>query len=524
MIHRKGKIWLLLLVVMMLALSACSAGGKGASSGEAGSPKPAGNTDSAKNKPLDPVTLKIMIPGDKPKSMDAVIAEAEKRMAGTLNVKLDVQFIPWSDLAQKTQLVLSTAQDVDLIFDAPWLHLNQMVESYEPLEKLLDQYGSDILKTRPENMWEANKINGKIVGIPLGAFQSGTPSSNHTYLVRKDIREKLGIAPIQSYDDLVKFMYAVKEKEPSMIPFSTSNSAASMSEATFRFQYDYETHIRPTHALGQSHVLHYKNNDGKVYNLFDKMDPTFWAYVTNARKLYQDKIIDPDIMATKGAHQLLKAGKQAVASIPDFGVPSDIQAELAKAVPGAKLEAVTFYQFEAGKNISNFVQGNFLCVPVASKNKERAIQFLNWANQKENYELLAYGIKGVDWEEAGDKLYKPLGDGYRWFPYAWIWNPTHDRLNAAQGEDAIKANQFIMKSENFTADILTGFSFDSTPVANELAQYNSLEAKYYIILVNGVADQDRAWNDFKGEAAPSVKKIQEELEKQIAAFLAKAKK
>lgn len=518
--HRMGKAWLLL-VVLMLVLSACAAdqGGGSASSGETS--KPAEDPGAAENEPLEPVTLKIMIPGDRPKSMDAVVAEAEKRMAGTLNVKLDVQFIPWSDIDQKTKLVLSTGQEADLIFDAPWLHLNEMVEFYEPLDQLLQQYGPDVLNTRPANMWEANKISGNIVGIPLGAFQSGTPSSNHTYLVRKDIREKLGIAPIRSYEDLVKFMYAVKEKEPSIIPFSTSNSAASMSEATFRFQYDYETHLRTTHALGQSLVLHYKNNDGKVYNLFDEMDPKFWEYVTNARTLYLDKIIDPDMMATKGNHQLLKAGKQAVGSIPDFGVPTDIQAELEKNVPGAVLEAVTFYQFEPGKNISNFVQGNFICVPVASKNKERAIQFLNWAHQKENYELLAYGIQGVDWEEAGDKLYKPLGDGYRWFPYAWIWNPTHDRLNASQGEDAIKANQFIMNGDNFVADILTGFSFDSTPVANELAQYNSLEAKYYIILVNGVGDPDQVWNDFKGEAASYVKKIQQELEKQISEFLAK---
>ncbi|WP_224724912.1 extracellular solute-binding protein [Paenibacillus vietnamensis] len=466
------------------------------------------------------VTLHIVLPGSRPERMDAVIAEAERRMKNSLNVKLDIEFVAWPDLAQKTELLLTTGAEVDLIFDAPWLHLNRMAGAgyYEPLERLLQQYGSELVRTRPETMWEANKIDGRIMAIPLGAYQSGTPSSNHSYLVRRDLREKLGIPPISSYEELVAFEYAVKESFPGMVPFS-SNTAGDSGEASIRLRFDYDTHIRSTHALGQSAVLYYKNNDGKVYNLFDRMEPLFWEYVLHARKLYLDGIIDPDIMATRSDYDLLTKGGQAVSTSNDFGVPSQLQRQLEANVPGAKLEAVTFYRFTPGSNVSNFVQGNFIAVPASSRKKEKAVAFLNWANRKDNYDLLAYGIEGEDWEDAGEGLYMPIGTGYSWFPYAWIWNPAHDRLNVSQDADSIRANRFIKDGGHFKRDRLTGFSFDSSPVASELLQYQRLENRYYSVLVNGAAEPEQLWAAFKSEAGLYAKRIQTELQRQIDEFL-----
>ena len=60
---------------------------------------------------LDPVTLKIVLPGDRPADMDKVIQEAEKRMADTINVKLDIGIVPFSDLAQKTQVMLASGEE-----------------------------------------------------------------------------------------------------------------------------------------------------------------------------------------------------------------------------------------------------------------------------------------------------------------------------------------------------------------------------------------------------------------------------
>ncbi|MFC5649155.1 hypothetical protein ACFPYJ_08430 [Paenibacillus solisilvae] len=40
---------------------------------------------------------------------------------------------------------------------------------------------------------------------------------------------------------------------------------------------------------------------------------------------------------------------------------------------------------------------NFIAIPKASKNKERAMMFLDWVNaNEENYTLVEHGVEGTD--------------------------------------------------------------------------------------------------------------------------------
>ncbi|MDI4648352.1 extracellular solute-binding protein [Cohnella hashimotonis] len=525
---RKSLTALMIASAFAATLAGCSSKANESDTGNAGnasSSAPASSaaaSEGSKATKLDPVTLKIVMPGDRPADMDVIIKEAEKRMADNINVKLDLVFVPWSDLAQKTQVMLASGENVDLIFDAPWLHMEQMISAgyYEPMDDLLQQYGQDAIKVRSQQMFDANKFQGKIYGLPLG----NTHLAGRTYLVRKDLREKYGLQPIKTYDELIQYAYKVKENEKDVIPLLAYGQGASTDQAwgAFREYMEYPQYIR-SDALGQSLVLYYKNNDGKVYNLFDEMEPTIWSWIQDARKLYTDGLIHPDVLALKDIDSVINSGKVGAAVYNEFGVPSSLNTALAKNVPGAELEAVTFVKMEKGANITNFKQANFQAIPKVSKNKERAMMFLNWTAQKENYDLLAYGIEGKNYEAVGDDQYKQIGTDYSYFPYAWVWNPTTDRLNAGFDEETIKHYQFNKDAANLTPSILTGFSFDPTPVMNEISLYNATEAKYYNSLFDGVTDPDSTWASLKKEGAANAKKIQVELQKQIDAFLAQKK-
>jgi putative aldouronate transport system substrate-binding protein len=494
----KGMLAFCLAMTLVLLAAACS------------SQQEAEKQDAGKAFKSEPVTLKIMVPGDRPADLDEVLQEAEKRMADTINVKLDLVFVPWSDLGQKTQVTLSSGEDIDLIFDAPWLHMNQMIAGgyYEPLDNLLKEYGSTIMDTRPEAMWEANKFEGKVYGIPLGAYQL----QGKGYLVRKDLREKAGLPPIKTYEDLVNYMYKVKESENGIIPFTPQ----WLNPVFHKLKFDYETQIKDTELFTgiPYFTLYFQNNDGKVHNMFEEKSEVYWNAVKEARKLYEDGIIHPDIMAVKSDKDLFKGGKTAVIPINDFGVPTDIDTALKQNIPGAEAEFVTFFD-DSKKMISNFKQYNFISLSVNSKNKEKAIQFLDWANKKENYDLLAYGIEGKHWEAVGENMYKSLNTNYTWFPYVWIWNPVNDRLDATQPEEINKWNQWAKEADNFEKDVLTGFNFNSEPVANEIAQLNAGQN----LIEFGAVEPEKAWEDYKAKSEPLIKKIQEEMQKQIDEFL-----
>lgn len=467
-------------------------------------------------------SLKIVLPSARPAGMDQVVAEAEKRMAAEgLNLKLDITFVPWSDLGQKTQVMLASGESVDLIFDAPWLHLPQMVARgyYEDLGPLLAKNGSHILKAIPKALFDANTYDGVVAALPLtNAYLSG-----RQFLVRKDIREKLGVAPIKSWDELVKFAYLVKQKMPGMVPFESIGGGGGYNWVIPYTCLDTKNRITSIQGTN-NYTLYLKNNDGKVYDFFDTKEPFLYDALKQARKFYKDGIIDPDILSVTNGTAAIESGKYAIVAFNDFGVPVQNEANLEKNVPGAAYEMATFWSTKPGDYVSDFKAWNFIAVPKVSKNKELAIKFLDWVmSSQDNYDLLAYGIKGKDWEAVGDRGYKAMGSDYSWFPFAWIWNTTYDRISAATSQE-MELNKFLRSASNFTPSKLLGFTWNPDPVANEVSRLAALESKYWPILTQGVADTDSTFDSFKKEAGDAAKKIQAEYQRQVDAFLSAKKK
>jgi putative aldouronate transport system substrate-binding protein len=122
---------------------------------------------------------------------------------------------------------------------------------------------------------------------------------------------------------------------------------------------------------------------------------------------------------------------------------------------------------------------------------------------------------------VGEDEYRPLEEKYRFYPYAWIWNPELERLNADAAEFANDWNRWSMDADNFEADVLIGWNPDNEPVVNEVAQLNALRDQYWAPLLDGlVEDVDAWWEEYEQEAAPYARTVQEEYNRQIEEFLA----
>ncbi|MDD2502890.1 MAG: ABC transporter substrate-binding protein, partial [Clostridia bacterium] len=330
---------------------------------------------------------------------------------------------------------------------------------------------------------------------------------------------------ITTREQLIDFAYKVKENYPDIKPIVAGSTQGEQWNSWGVFPFILDTapdYIEMTDALSNSFVLYYKNNDGKVYNLFDTKEPRIWDMILEARKLYQDGIIDPDILSLKDYRNEIANNKAAITTSNDF-IPEDtLRIALKKSVPDGEIESVILADIsKPGNVLTNYKQWNFQCVAKVSKNKERALQFLNWTSKKENYDLLAYGIEGVHWSPVGDDKYNVLSDKYRWFPYAWVWNPQLDRILASASETEIKYEKWFREESNFVKSVETGFTFDPTNIQNEISQHASIEGKYYPALFNGVVDPETYFEKWKQEDYDNVKNIQNELQKQIDAFLKK---
>jgi putative aldouronate transport system substrate-binding protein len=470
-------------------------------------------------------TLTIVLPDAKMAIYDDLKPVIEQGLAKDgINLELDIIYVPWSDLGTKTQLMLAGQDDIDLIFDAPWLHMNQMIAQgyYEELSGLLKSYGPNIVRTRPQQMWDANKFDGKVMGVPLGLFFQ----QPHGYVVRADLRDKLGYKPLKSWGDIVKYAYAVKKANPRMYPLAFDGNYSNIQYALVNWKMldDADTNVRFTQALPASLMLYFRNNDGKVHNLFEEMDPKIDVALKEARKFYVDGLINPDILSIKSpGDDFYRAGKAAVYPVRLYSNTRDQNRLNDLKELGGSSEPVVLQTRAKGKVIANFLMDNFICVTKVGKNKELAIKFLDWVNKNsDNYNLIEHGIPGKDWVKVGNDKWKNLSNAeFGIQAYALSWNPMYNLLPEADDDNAIQMQRLIADASYFVKDRTAGFSFNAEPVKNEIAKYQGIEGKYYPALMNGVLDPGPTMAKFKSEAAPALKAIQVELQRQIDAFLKK---
>lgn len=475
-----------------------------------------------------PTVLKITVPGDRPADLDKLVAEIEKKCP--LNVKLNFVFYPHADIQEKTRLSLAAGEENDLVWTNGGSALLEFVNAgyFENLDTLLQEQGQDILKMRPQQMWDNTKINGSAYAIPLGTYNRFVMHYN----VRADLRKAMGYPEITNLDELVDFAYKAHDAYPdipTIVPGSFGGEQYC-TWATFPFDgFITSDLIGFTKFNGSSLMLYVKNNDGKIYNLFDTKEPAIWERIEQARKLYQDGIIYSDVLSLKTYRDQMTQNKAVISPWPEIIPEAAYRNQLAANVPGGEIESVVFYQDIAckpGTMMADFSVWNFQSVAANSKNKELAIQFLNWTQQKENYDLCAYGIEGEHCELIGDDQYKNISDKMRQFGYAWIWSPVLDRVDATATPLELEIDTWARKGDpgDFVNRIEGGLLFDTSKIEKEVAQYSALEAKYYASIFNGVVDPEEYFEKFKEEAYAPLKVIQEELQRQVDEYIANKEK
>lgn len=161
---------------------------------------------------VEPVTLNIMLWGDKPKQFDEVVAEFERQTMDTLHLRLNITFTPQADYVNKLKLKLAAGEQVDIVFDAPWMNMNTFIA--EGSYANLDQYfGNDKYPGLKQAFSSMYMDNNKITGPDNQLHSYGLPLSRYlgelsTLYYRKDLAAAYGLPSIETYADLLAFSTA----------------------------------------------------------------------------------------------------------------------------------------------------------------------------------------------------------------------------------------------------------------------------------------------------------------------------
>ncbi|MGN0747947.1 MAG: extracellular solute-binding protein [Aristaeellaceae bacterium] len=470
--------------------------------------------------------VKIYTVGGQPAGWPQVEEAINARTREEIGIEIDVTFAGWDNYGSKLQMELAAGEQYHWVYDAAWCALaaNLAAGYYMPLDDLIAQYAPTLLAMKTQTVLDANKNPG-----PDGVYRlytlpniSACASSCQAF-VRKDIREALGYPEITTYEQLIDFMYKVKEAYPDMTPIAPSATGGYLSQVLFAMncQLDKTPQYVSMTALSEDGVIFMQGNDGRFYNIFDDMPEAMSEAIAQARQMYLDGVIDPDCMT--GTTENFWQGTQAVLYKLDIGVNGDLVQGLKAIEPDAQVEAVNFYDYEhAGQVVSDFKAKDFLCMPITCPNPEAAMRFLEWLCQsQENYDLITSGIQGLTWEPVGDKQYTYNSDLWEWLSWRYFRLPQYERLDAnfTEHELDIIVNNWG-NPDWFTRSVTTGFGYDPSGVQTEISILNAAMAQYWYAILDGAIDPEEGMAAFRAAAYDAVIAIEQDMQAQPDAFLA----
>lgn len=510
---KRKSIFFLTIMIVMVLIVGCSNNGNGNNNGGSA----VNNTSSETSKPnTEPastpeksVELLAYFPGDKPADFDLVLTAVNEKLAKDgINASLNIQFLSWNDYGNITTLKTSAGEEFDMFLDAPWLHINQMISSDAiiALDDLVNQ-NTNLKNSIPEQMWEANKFNGKIYGVPLGISQGKIGG----FLIRKDLREKYNLKPIESLQELETYLYKVKENDPAIIPFATDGRYADGLVNLFNFETTGSEVI-----LDVGMDVFYKGTvDGNIYPVYEQ--PGFEDTLKRLNQYFADGILERNMAQQENSAALFNQGKVAAIQYSGDGVEGLKFVDALK-VDGVELEVAIVNPSQT--LYSDFKQWNFLVVPSSSKHPEKVMQVMDWLSLKENHDLLEYGIEGTHWIAVNDDQYKVVeGSQYSFPGYVMTWRPNLVRTPEHMIADDLKWYEFTRDANNYELSPFAGFTPDTEAFKTEYAQLSSVKDEILKPLGAGVLSADKGLKQlqdaYKNAGSDT---IMTELEKQFKAF------
>lgn len=476
--------------------------------------------------PLEETTLKITVTSNRPPSWDELIEAVEERFKDTLNVKLNMIFYPNAEVAQKTLLSLGSGENNDLIWhDGRAVYTNSVAAGYlENLDEYIEKYAPKLYAGRAPSVWEASKVNGSYYAIPLMT----TNKMGVHFDIRKDVMDEVGVSEINSAEEFVDFLYAAKKARPDLNPICTGvvDSELYMSWTHIWFRGGITTDfIRSTSMNSGSLMLYYKNNDPIIHNFFDEPDPLIMEKIRQARQLYLDGIIDPNVLSLQTMRDQVYTGRAVSSPWPQAYCDPTVRLNTKKSF-GSEIYTYRPYEKEEylqpGKMCSDFKAWNFLSLAKVSKNKERAMMFLEASQYKQNYDLMAFGVEGKHSNLIGEDRWTMIDPNFRRLAYVWIMDSVHDRVDASMSDKDYEFERWLRKAppSDFVFCPEGYLLYDASTCEAELAQYRAIEARYLPAIYNGVIDPDQGLADFKAEAYDLLKVIQDDYQQQLDAAVA----
>lgn len=444
--------------------------------------------------PNEEVTLTIALPLSKQKDTDLVVAEINKLLE-TLLPNTKIELLLSSNMAEQWPMWMSTRKTIDIAHSGYTSKIEDEVRkaSYLELNELVDKYAPNI-KTLQEKYWysyDNASINGTLYAIP-----------NIQYHVKETLilRVPYDTQPYMDMDALITESYSSDKTTEKFYEIYTEGlEKAEAAGAKVKSNVDTLNMLavakRGYNFIGgEDSTICYDNSDNVKLIDFTTTDE-FKTYIKYA-KIWADKgWVDHDIL-TGG---ILPGNRTAT------GTRFNMDETTHGIIPQV---AGSFYSYDLNNPATQTLVTNigenmtYYSIPFTSAHPARAMRFLDLINSEEGkpvLNMLAYGIEGkhyevLDAENENIKAFEYEGQGSASVSYGlpnWAVGNMMLQYNVAP-----YTNENKEYGENFYANTINqmkkhklyGYTFDITPVKNELSKVLKNNGEYIDSICCGVVD------------------------------------
>ncbi len=497
-----------LVVAMMTGmLTGCGGGGdstgstssnnsSSSSSSSSSGSQSSGDTSSDQASNGEIVNLKwITIGNGMPTNYDSWIASVNEYIGEKIGVNLEMEVISWGDWGTRRNVIVSTNEPFDIIFGNGNDYVADInLGAYTDITDLLEANMPGLLELMPEKYWDGVRVKDRIYGVP-------------------------------SYKDSSVTNYAIWDKElvdEYSLDISTMTTLDSMTETFVKLKAD------------KNDYPCYVKNDG-LYYIFDVYD-TIGAGTQILGVRYDDKdakvcyvLEQPDIYEQL---QIIYDWRQKGIINPDAATLTEGRIyNMWRVAQGWESAGKTAWGPQMGKEVvvqqlgetilsNETVRGSLNMVSTNSKYPEKCLQLLDLVNcDTKLRDLFYYGEEGVNFEYTEDgKVHKINNDwalaGYTQGTFFTVTTLDTDEVN--QWDEVRDLNEAAV------ASVMLGFTFDITPVSDQLANCREIWLRYKSEVLTGVQDPAVVVPQIKEELMNAGwQEVVDEAQRQVDEFMGK---
>lgn len=458
----------------------------------------------------DITKLKMILVGERPALYDEIYGKLNEMLREDIGAEVEVEYYNYSDLSQKYSLLFSTGEEFDIVFAANWVSYNQQASKnsfMEITDEMLKKNAPKTYETLTETQKNEAKVNGKMYMIPNTALEY----SNVVALIRGDLREKYGMAPLETADDFEKYLENVAKNDKNITPL------VNLAAMSF---WDEPGSARLS--VPKNTELCYDVNTDK----FEKRDfeEYYRKQVRKTREFVDKGIIPSDIVANKTLDNMFENGKAAT-YVKNLETSAAMAKKLRASHPEWKIEICDFSQ--GSPKIVNASIANGLALNRTTKNADKALQFIELLRNDERYfNLTWYGIEGEHWKAGENNTYTSLNDQLpkeRQYEPGCVWGWKNQSMLKTDSTEIPEKQEILERWKSETVDSkIYGFTFDDANVKTEMTSIASVASQYGGPLYNGMVESsqiDDALKTYEDKLTQAgIDKVFEETQKQYLEY------